>query len=436
MENDELAQHLESLWRENCYRVDSILKQSSVETTQRVYFIGSNGAESGPYIRKFIKQGAGLGLAYRRMHEAQRAGRRFKYLPDIIECYSRDETMVVVMECISGQTLQEAVYENDPSLELVARVFPMLCDAVTELHTEFDPPIIHRDLKPSNIILTGQGLCLIDFGISREYREGADADTTHFGTREFAPPEQYGFGQTGTYSDVYSLGMILFFCLTEQIPDSQVRGAGFRSPRIPEPLRRVIAKATALDPQERFRDSGELKIALKNALESCAGAEPESLGIASSRPTRDKRKPQTIAIVVALVLVCVGAACVIAYGIGGNAALTTETSQAGSATSADAQAASAGPYEDTSSSPDEPTVTEIAADIQGPAAEKDGFDPATNFTVTVTGVDFQIPSYFRMRTSASEDGAINYYYAESGSSVAMIMTSESPVGEIPADGDF
>ncbi len=434
MENDELAQHLESLKREDCYRVETTLKQSSVETTQRVYFGGANGAESGPYIRKFIKQGVGLGLAYKRIYEAQRAGKRFKYLPDIIECYSRDETMVVVMECVSGQTLQEFVYENDPSLELVARVFPMLCDAVAELHTEFEPPIIHRDLKPSNILLTGQGLCLIDFGISREYREGADADTTRFGTREFAPPEQYGFGQTGVYSDVYSLGMILFFCLTEQIPDTQARNAGFRNPRIPELVRRVIAKATALDPQERFGDSRELKIALANALKGCADAKPKASRVESPKPTRGGRRRWAAGVAAVLAVACIGVICLIAFGVGDNAASMAEMSQASPAEGASAQAASAGSDEDDGLG--EPTVADIAADIQGPSAQKDGFDPATNFTVTVTGVEFQVPSYFKARTSVSEDGTSEYYYAESGSSVAMIMTSENPVDEISADGDF
>ena len=436
MENDELAQHLESLKREDCYRVDSTLKQSSVETTQRVFFGGANGAESGPYIRKFIKQGVGLGLAYKRMYEAQRAGKRFKYLPDIIECYSRDETMVVVMECVSGQTLQEAVYENDPSLELVARVFPMLCDAVTELHSEFDPPIIHRDLKPSNILLTGQGLCLIDFGISREYREGADIDTTHFGTREFAPPEQYGFGQTGIYSDVYSLGMILFFCLTERIPDSQARNAGFFDPRIPDSVRQVICKATALDPHERFADAGELKAALVNALAKCGKAPTNGAGYERAAQSVGGRRAPRTAFVAGIAAVCLIAVCIFAFGVGG----MHSADEADPYGSTDA----AGVRDSTESSgssgqvagSDEPTVTEIAAGMEGPAAEKDGFDPATNFTVTVTGVEFQVPSYFKTRTSTSEDGKSSYYYAESGSSVAMLMTSEQAVDTIPAGGDF
>lgn len=85
--------------------------------------------------------------------------------------------------------------------------------------------MIHRDLKPSNIIVTGanytpddgltfSSLVIIDLGIARVWRDGADADTVKFGTRPYAPPEQYGFGQTSVRSDVYALGALLFFCLT------------------------------------------------------------------------------------------------------------------------------------------------------------------------------------------------------------------------------
>lgn len=181
MEHDELAQYLDSLKREDCYRVDATLKESAYERTERVFFVGENGSENGPFIRKFIQQESGLGSAYQRVFEAQRDGCRFKHIPDILECYARDGQLVVLMEYVHGDTLQEVIYQNDPSLELAQQVFPKICDAVTELHSELDPPIIHRDLKPSNILLTGQGLTLIDFGISREYREQVDCDTTQIG---------------------------------------------------------------------------------------------------------------------------------------------------------------------------------------------------------------------------------------------------------------
>lgn len=305
METDELAQYLESLKREDCYRVDAVLKESPFETTQRVSFVGANGAESGPFIRKFIARDTGMGAVYERIFAAQQAGRRFKYVPSIVECYQRDDCLVVVMELVRGETLQDYVYRADPSVALAASVFPRLCDAVAELHEEFDPPIIHRDLKPSNIILSNDGLAIIDYGIAREYHEGADADTTQFGTRAFAPPEQFGFGQTTTRSDVYALGMLLYFCLTETIPSAAIRDAGFTDPRIPEALRQVIARATALDPAVRYASAAEMKAAFlqANANPAASNAAPSSV-----KPFFKSARNIVILVVLAFFLiVCVSA---------------------------------------------------------------------------------------------------------------------------------
>ena len=261
METDELAQYLNALHREDCYRVDAVLKTSAYETTQRVYFVGANGSESGPYIRKFIARESGMGSAYERIFAAQKAGKRFRHIPHVLECYQHDEQLAVVMEFVQGETLQDYVYRNDPSSELAFDVFPTLCDAVSELHDDFSPAIIHRDLKPSNIIMSDGNLTIIDFGISREFKDDADADTAQFGTRAFAPPEQFGFGQTTVRSDVYALGMLLYFCLTERIPDNSVRESGFDEPELTPEMRAVIRRATQFDPERRYESARLLKAA-------------------------------------------------------------------------------------------------------------------------------------------------------------------------------
>ena len=268
MEIDELAEHLDALRREACYRVDSVLKESPVETTQRVYFVGTNGSEQGPYIRKYIKRDAGLGSAYRRIFEAQRAGRRFRHIPLVVDCYDADDMLVVVMEYVRGETLADVVYRCDPSLPLAVDVFCRLCDAVAELHEAFDPPIIHRDLKPSNIILSHDSLTIIDFGIARAFRKDADADTVRFGTRAYAPPEQFGYRQTDVRSDVYALGMLLYFCLVEKTPDARVREQGLFDSRIPASVREVLLRATAFDPDDRYESVREFKAAFLFAIES------------------------------------------------------------------------------------------------------------------------------------------------------------------------
>lgn len=251
MEND-IASYLDALKRDACYRVVRVLKEAPHETTEVVCFAGANDAELGPFVRKRIKREACMGAAYPAIMAAQRAGARFRHLPRIEDCYERDDELVVIMEYVRGETLHETVYRRDPSLDLTREVFPQLCDAVTELHEGFDPPLIHRDLKPGNVILSEGNLTLIDFGIARAYREGAEGDTASFGTRAYAPPEQFGYGQTDVRSDVYALGMLLYYLLTEEVPSPRLAGGAFDEPGVPVALRPVLARATAFDPAARY----------------------------------------------------------------------------------------------------------------------------------------------------------------------------------------
>ena len=271
MENDPLAAYLAALARDDCYRVDEVLKTAPHETTEVVYFVGANAAELGPFIRKRIAVDAAMGDAYGHLFQAQRAGRRFRHLPRIYDVHTTGDELVVVMEYIQGRTLRDEVYERDGSLALAAQWFPLLCDGVMELHEQFSPPLIHRDLKPTNIVVSDAGLTIIDFGIARVFREGADGDTAHFGTRCYAPPEQFGYGQTDERSDVYALGMLLYYLLAERDPSPSVAAAGFAGPEVPSALRPVLQRACAFDPSARFQTVRDLKAAFLAALPAWEG---------------------------------------------------------------------------------------------------------------------------------------------------------------------
>ncbi|MEC4272838.1 serine/threonine-protein kinase [Adlercreutzia sp. R25] len=287
MEHDPLAAYLDALARDDCYRVAQVLKTAPHETTEVVYFVGANAAELGPFVRKRISGDASMGDAYGHLLAAQRAGRRFRHLPRIYDVHESDGDLVVVMEYVAGRTLRDEVYERDASLELARRWFPLLCDGVSELHEQFPAPIIHRDLKPTNVVVGGEGLTIIDFGIARAFRDGAESDTSHFGTRSYAPPEQFGFRQTDVRSDVYALGMILYYLLTEKDPSPAVTAEGFADPAIPAPLRPVLARACAFDPAVRFSSVRELKEAF---LAACPSAESHATSaIAPRRSSSDFR---------------------------------------------------------------------------------------------------------------------------------------------------
>lgn len=270
---DELASYLGALERADGYQVDCVLKQGAVETTERVHYVDGNGAEGGPCIRKRFPRDAGMGKAYGRLYAATRAGERFEHIPQVYECYQDERESVVVMEYVDGESLEHLVSRRGAGPELAASLFSGLCDAVLELQTRFDPPIIHRDLKPGNIVVRSGVPVLIDFGIAREYDETASTDTTHFGTRAYAPPEQYGYGQTTVRSDVYALGLLLYFLLTGRDPSPNVVQGGFADAPISPQMLQVIRHATAFDPRQRYGDALELR----EAFEAAVAAGPSHL---------------------------------------------------------------------------------------------------------------------------------------------------------------
>lgn len=419
MEDDEIARYLASLEREDCYRIDATLKESPHELTQRVFFTGANGAEQGPFVRKFIHRDSGMGSAYERIFAAQQAGQRFKHIPAIHECYRHGELLVVVMEFVAGETLQDLIYHRDPSEELAAEVFPALCDAASELHEAFDPPLIHRDLKPSNIMLVDDTATVIDFGIAREYREGADTDTTQFGTRAFAPPEQFGFGQTTVRSDVYALGMLLYFCLTEKIPTAQVRDARFETASVPPHLRPILAHATDLDPSERFASAADLKAAFLEAMsqgqaEAQRRGKPEPEAGSGVGPRPREKSVAAVAIATACIVAALAALIALVMLRPANIADSGQTATQNQGQGNESSSTETGNVA---------AEQEAAANMQTSAPARNGFDPETNLEATIAGVTFQIPRYFDARIDETENRTL--YYAETGSSCAMIMTGET-----------
>ena len=267
-ERDELGAYLAAVARDDCYRVvrplgaaarmgvDSSVTGQAGTITELVQFEGANGAALGPFVRKRIDLALGVGTAYQELYEAQCSGARFAHVPRIVECYKTGRELVVVSEFIPGKTLDAFVSEAGPSIELSLSVVPAVCAAVAELHKAFDPPVVHRDLKPANIIVSegpsGLSATLIDFGIARRYREGAAADTVRFGTRSYAPPEQYGFGQTSVRSDIYALGMIALFCITGEEAQGQPSAESLAHAGVTGPYADAILQATSFDPGRRF----------------------------------------------------------------------------------------------------------------------------------------------------------------------------------------
>ena len=191
------------------------------------------------------------------------------YLPSIIDVIDTDESFIIIMDYIQGNSLNKALEEfgAQPQDEVI-KWAKQLCDVLGYLHTR-TPPIIYRDMKPANVMLKPDGnISLIDFGTAREYKEKNLADTTCLGTVGYAAPEQFGgMGQTDARTDIYCLGATLYHLVTGKNPCEppyEIRPIREINPNLSSGLERIILKCTQRDPNDRYQSAAELMYALEH----------------------------------------------------------------------------------------------------------------------------------------------------------------------------
>ncbi len=319
------------------------LKSSPHETTELVWCGSPQGGEPERCVLKTIDADSGIGGAYELLYQAQNAGTPLDAAPRIISYECSNGKIRVLMEYLAGESLDMLAERVGAGPTLARRVFVPLCEAVESLHAGLgDPdeaarPLIHRDLKPANIIVqdgpaaredAGIRVRLIDFGIARSWRADALADTVKFGTRSYAPPEQFGFGQTDVRSDVYALGAVLYFCLTGKDPEPGKKIQGqLDKGGVSKPFAEVIARAMALDPDARYATVRDLGAAFDASIAPVVFTVPCPTGSRSSRPQSPLRVAVGIAwnfcLALGLLLVFVGSAFAILDPTDSNERLST-----------------------------------------------------------------------------------------------------------------
>ncbi|MBQ1492122.1 MAG: serine/threonine protein kinase, partial [Blautia sp.] len=193
------------------------------------------------------------------LEQQRKPGEMEGVFPQVLSFQEEEGEVFLCNTWVEGMTLEDicesgyrrAGIPEQKSMDYLIR----LCEQVQYIHS-LHPPIIHRDIKPQNIIVDAMGEChLIDFGISRlPQKNQKNASDTHIlGTRITASPEQFGFRQTDERSDIYSLGAVLFFCLTGEYDLTHLEEV-----KNPE-LLRIIQKATMFDPGQRYQSAKEME---------------------------------------------------------------------------------------------------------------------------------------------------------------------------------
>jgi TolB-like protein len=198
--------------------------------------------------------------------------------PGIVQVYEIgdcDGVHFIAMELVEGETLGGSLLPLAEALETVAYV----ADALAVAHAR---GVVHRDIKPANLMRTADGhLKVLDFGLARRIRPGNDSGLTEagtvMGTLEYMSPEQILGAPADHRSDLFSLGVVLCKLATGLLPYSRAsyeqalagvvssRGAAAVS-GAPDALTRLVRKATAPDPADRFQSASEMAQALREAI--------------------------------------------------------------------------------------------------------------------------------------------------------------------------
>jgi serine phosphatase RsbU (regulator of sigma subunit)/serine/threonine protein kinase len=190
----------------------------------------------------------------------------------ILRVYDRGEfngLQYMVSELIQGCSLREILRARQMALELqdIVTILRAVGDALNYAHSK---QVVHRDIKPSNVLIANTGaVFLTDFGIATI---GGHSDVTEpgaildLGTWAYMSPEQAAGSNVDSRSDLYSLALIVYECMTKQKPFGRETStshstAGYRKPildesafpaHVPNEIRAVIRKALNQVVEERY----------------------------------------------------------------------------------------------------------------------------------------------------------------------------------------
>ncbi|MFE7630085.1 PASTA domain-containing protein [Kocuria sp. NPDC057446] len=214
--------------------------------------------------------------------------------------HAPDGVPYLVMEHVAGSTLRDVLRRRGalPPGEALALLDPVL-DGLAAAHRE---GLVHRDVKPENVLISGTGrVTVADFGLTRAVDQHTSTGTV-LGTVGYASPELVTGHRVDTRADVYSAGIVLFELLAGRRPfegaplavarahaEGAVPDLRTLDPGLPAGAARLVARATARDPQRRPPDAGRFREELRALRAQLRPAEldrPPAAGAGRRTPAR------------------------------------------------------------------------------------------------------------------------------------------------------
>ena len=165
----------------------------------------------------------------------------------VCEVSENDQEYLVLEEFCEGVPLSELVGEKLSESEAVFAAMSV-ANALYALNSR---GIVHRDIKPENIVISAEKhIKLIDFNISRIYKDTSSSDTKMLGTIGYAAPEQFGITQSDIRSDIYSVGVLLNMLLVGEHPVVKMSRNKVIKP--------VLDRCLKINPADRYGSAEEL----------------------------------------------------------------------------------------------------------------------------------------------------------------------------------
>ena len=208
------------------------------------------------------------------------AGLTHTHVLPVFEYGEHDSWFYMVMPYIAYGTLKQHLKQGLLSTYEAGRILVQLADALYSVH---ERGIAHGDIKPSNILLhDGEHVYLADFGLAQYMQETSDTSHTHIvqGTPEYMAPELTTQVATPA-SDIYALGVVLYQMLTGLLPFRSSTAIGlywkhlreqpvapsFYNPLLSHATDKVVLRALAKNPAERFQTTREFAYAYQASLQ-------------------------------------------------------------------------------------------------------------------------------------------------------------------------
>ncbi|WP_455716488.1 serine/threonine protein kinase [Anaerosporobacter sp.] len=184
-------------------------------------------------------------------------------IPVMYDWEEDDQNTYLIMEYCDGQSLKSLIRAQESiSEERILQFSLQICEVIQYLHNQ-EKPILYLDLKPDNLLVSEHGITLIDYGSAR-FRDEERSREAIAGTIGYAAPEQYNGGILDERTDIYGIGMVMYFMVTgclfmdncSHIENVDLKG------RCSSQIKRIINRCTKENPKLRYQSVDQIISAL------------------------------------------------------------------------------------------------------------------------------------------------------------------------------